>query len=251
MKVATIQFCPKFNDAQGNMKRIISLVVQAAKNGAKIIVLPELAISGYSFMNEAEAAPFAEVITDFDPQTPKKETASMNVMFLLCQRLGICVAWGTVGKEAGTGKLYNAQILMQPSGKYAYYYKINGWGNDFLWACSGKANPTIEVIEGKKVGLLICRDVRDKYDSEWKSFYQKGDADIVLLSCAWGDGGFPAVAWMNFAKENGATLIVSNRYGQEKNNDFGEGGVCIIYPNQKVICDGLEWEEDCIVYGEV
>jgi hypothetical protein len=40
-------------------------------------------------------------------------------------------------------------------------------------------------------------------------------ADVVCLSANWGDGGFPAVSWMDFVEENSTCLIVSNRYGQE------------------------------------
>jgi hypothetical protein len=56
---------------------------------------------------------------------------------------------------------------------------------------------------------------------------------------------------MNFVEENNTTLVVSNRYGIEANNDFGAGGIGIISPDGTVQCKGLVWGQDCIVYGEV
>lgn len=50
---------------------------------------------------------------------------------------------------------------------------------------------------------------------------------------------------------NHTTLVVSNRYGTEIPNNFGEGGICGIYPDQRVMTEGLVWNQDCTVYAEV
>jgi hypothetical protein len=119
----------------------------------------------------------------------------------------------------------------------------------------GRANPPIRTItvggETKKVGLLICRDVRDKKDSKWSGFYEPGDADVVCLSSGFGRGGFPATAWMNFVADNKTALCVSNRYGLDTPADFGPGGVAVIRKDGSVQCDGLIWDEDCVVFGVV
>lgn len=248
MLCAAIQFAPVFKDKKGNLRKMAALVKQAAENGARLIVLPELATTGYSFMNEAEAREEAEFI--------HPDVGSTEAMRLLAEKFQVHIVWGMVEKDGGTGDLYNAQVLVSPDGTWVSTRKVNRFGSDFLWCRPGRANPPIVEIdhEGKsyKVGLLICRDVRDKKDDEkWTSFYEKGDADLVCLSSNWGDGGFPANAWMDFVEDNHVTLIVSNRYGQEGPNDFGEGGSCIIQPPDKVSCEGLVWSTDCIVYAEV
>jgi predicted amidohydrolase len=255
LKVAAIQFSPKYGDCPGNLRRLASLTVRAAKGGAKIIVLPELAISGYSMMSRQAAEPFAEVLSEFKPSATVSMDSSMQAFYAIARTYGAHIAWGLVERDYGTGKLYNSQVLMCPDGSFESYRKINFFGNDYLWASEGRSNPPIRktVIDDRevKIGLLICRDVRDKKDDDWKSFYEPGDADIVCLSANWGDGGFPATAWMDFVKDNKTTLIVANRYGREIPNDFGEGGVCIIAPDGKVQCEGLLWEQDCIVFGQV
>jgi predicted amidohydrolase len=247
MKVAAVQFAPAFADKMGNLRRLAHFVKAAAAEGARLVVLPELATTGYSFMSADEARVFAE------PVHP--DMLTFKSMRVLAESFNVHIAWGMIEVEPGTNDLYNSQVLVAPDSTWVKVAKVNRWGNDFLWARPGRANPPImhSVIDGQewKIGLLICRDVRDKKDDNWASFYEKGDADIVCMSANWGDGGFPSVSWMEFVEDNNTTLVVSNRYQKEANNDFGEGGVCIIEPPDVVHCEGLKWNEDCIVYGEI
>jgi predicted amidohydrolase len=238
---------PVFKDKLGNLRKMAFLARQAADNGARLIVFPELCSTGYSFMSADEARAVAE------PVHP--DALTLKSMAVLASAFDVHIAWGMVRSDEGTGDLFNSQVLVAPDKTWVYYDKICRWGNDHLWARPGRGNPPVlrSVIDGKewKLGLLICRDVRDKKDDDWKSFYDKGDADIVCMSANWGDGGFPSVSWMEFVEDNQATLIVSNRYGKESCNDFGEGGVCIIEPPDTVHAEGLRWFEDCVVYAEV
>lgn len=250
IKVAAVQFAPAFKAKTENLRALTELVSEAAENDAQLIVLPELAATGYSFMGYDDARPFAEVVvSDGGPTTT-------GVFAALAAKYKAVIAYGLVELCEGTGKLYNSQVIVTPDGSWESYRKVNLWGNDFLWASEGRGNPAVLKVdfdgaEQKKVGLLICRDIRDRKDGEWQSFYEPGDADIVAMSSNWGNGGFPAVGWIDFAKENRLTLVVSNRYGKETPNDFGEGGICIIDPDGKVTIDGLVWNQNCIVYGEV
>ena len=250
MRVATVQFCPVFLDRAGNIRRLADLVVRAASQGAQLIVLPELVTTGYSFMNRAQALEHAEVL-QYPADAPH---SSFSVFRALARKLSVHIVWGLVEKSAGTGSLFNSQVLMCPDGAFESYQKCNLFGQDWLWASEGRASPPVRriLVDGKpyKVGLLICRDIRDKAANR-DCLYEPGDADVVAYSAAWGDGGFPANAWMSFVRDNHMTLVVSNRYGQEANNNFGEGGVCIIRPDLSVVCEGLVWNQDCIVYGEV
>lgn len=271
MKVAAIQFAPEFKKPKDNILRAAGLITEAARNGARLIVLPELMTTGYSFLSEAEARPFAENLSilgnrETEPSYLASQGQSMGAMFDLCAKLGVRLVWGLVEEDPGTGKLYNSQVYMEVQKQgpgqsdlkglyYTSYRKICLWGNDFIWAQPGESNPPIvrTVIDGVewKIGLLICRDIKDKKDDKWTSFYEPGESDIVCFSANWGDGGFPATGWMEFVSDNKTNLIVANRYGKETCNNFGEGGICVITKPGKVHCEGIRWEEDCIVYAEL
>ena len=248
MKAASVQFKPKFKKPSENLRSLSKLATEAAEAGADLIVMPELALSGYAMMGHEEAEWMSEELT---PEARFDNNSSVGVFSLIAEKYGTHLVWGLVEKDPTTGSLFNSQVIVFPDGEMASYRKVNLFGNDWLWASEGKANPPVVKVLGKRVGLLICRDVRDKKDEAWDSFYEPGDADVVCLSTNWGRGAFPATAWLGFVKDNETSLIVSNRYGLEVPNDFGYGGVCIIKPGPVIQCDGLKWEKDCIVYGEV
>jgi predicted amidohydrolase len=239
MQIAVVQFGPIFKDVVGNVDRLTHIIRLAASEGAELIVLPELCTTGYSFMGVKDAAPYAE----------HAKGATFQVMAALSTELKVAICWGYL--ETAGPQLYNAQSLVLPGqGLVAHYRKRNLWGNDFLWATVGDVSPPIVTWQGKRIGLLICRDIRNKNDVK-DTLYEAGDADVVAFSSNFGKGGFPSVTWMDFATEKQIHLAVSNRYGEESHNDFGAGGVCIIYPDGKVACQGLEWGKDCFVLANI
>lgn len=240
MRVAAVQMAPVLKNYEANLAQMEALVVQGAKAGARLIVLPELATSGFSLMSEDDARPFAESV---------EWGRTSGAMTDLCASLNTHVVYGFV-EDGEEGKLYNSQVLIGPSGVLSSCRKLNQWGNDYLWASVGTVSPPVVTIEGKRVGLLICRDIRDRSDT-LSDLYEAGDADIVAFSSNFGAGAFPSGSWVKFAKRNRVHLIVSNRFGKEENNNFGEGGICIIGPDGRVSCHGLEWGRPCIVLGEV
>lgn len=237
MKVAVLQYAPEFKSPK-NVLTLLCMVDEAVAEGAGLIVAPELCLTGYSFMSRQEAENFGLPVKNVVAEHLAKRAAKYSV----------AIVWGFL--EKSVENLYNSQAIVLPDGDIRVYRKQNLWGNDFLWATPGDENPPIVDFGGVKVGLLICRDIRDKTESA-SSIYEPGDADIVAFSANFGDGGFPAVSWMDFAKSNKTYLAVSNRYGREANNNFGEGGICVISPDGQVQCDGLVWNKPCMVLADV
>lgn len=252
MKVAAVQFAPKLKSPQTNIKAMEALVAKAVENEAALVVFPELSTTGYSFMSPQEAMPYAEFIGGF-PHAISEVSRPLSLLSMqaLVNQYRIAIAWGVMTVD-GQNRLYNSQVLLTPTTMVAYN-KANQWGNDYLWATEGSQSPPIIRYRNKSLGLLICRDVRDKgpKGSSLKDFYMAGDTDIVCFSANFGRGGFPAVSWIEFAKDNGTWLIVSNRYGLEEHNDFGPGGICVVEPSGKVHCEGLKWNQPCIVYTDI
>lgn len=239
MKVAAVQFAPIFRQPADNLSTMETLVQEAASNGANMVTLPEMAVTGYSFMSEDEARPYSEIAGI---------GVSFRLMAKLSKNLGVAIAWGFMEQAGDT--LYNSQSIVTPEGGHTSTRKRNMYGNDYLWATPGDVSPTIIDWKGRTIGLLICRDVRDKND-KLNDVYEPGDADIVAFSSNFGSGGFPSGSWVDFAMENKTNLVVSNRYGEEVVNNFGHGGICVIRPNGKVEAQGLQWDKPCIVYADV
>src|SRR4051794_41500720 len=53
--VASVQLAPVLGDYAGNQARVLSAVARAAAAGASVVVVPELATSGYAFSSVEEA----------------------------------------------------------------------------------------------------------------------------------------------------------------------------------------------------
>ncbi len=64
IRVSCIQFAPDFGAVDANLARASDLVRAAAAAGSRLIVLPELASTGYVFESAAEAAALAEPVPE-------------------------------------------------------------------------------------------------------------------------------------------------------------------------------------------
>ena len=60
--VACVQMQPAFGDVAANVAHSLDLIDQAAARGARLVVLPELANTGYMFASREEAFRLAEAI---------------------------------------------------------------------------------------------------------------------------------------------------------------------------------------------
>src|SRR5829696_5597286 len=98
VKVASVQCSSDLGDVAGNRKKLTALVEEAAKNGAKIIVLPETAITGYLSQDlktnwHLKGWPIEERFAGKDP-LPFAETVpgpSTDHFRALAKRLGVYV----------------------------------------------------------------------------------------------------------------------------------------------------------------
>ncbi|KUJ98437.1 MAG: Aliphatic amidase amiE, partial [Thermococcales archaeon 44_46] len=64
MKVGFVQMEPKLLDLNANLSKAEKLIGEAAKQGAKLIVLPELFDTGYNFETKEEVEEIAQQIPD-------------------------------------------------------------------------------------------------------------------------------------------------------------------------------------------
>ena len=57
-RVAAIQYEPTLGEKEQNVTDLLRLVEQAAQHDARLIVLPEMATTGYCWESRAEVAPY-------------------------------------------------------------------------------------------------------------------------------------------------------------------------------------------------
>lgn len=234
-KVAAIQFESTLGDKKGNIKALLELSVEAAENGAKLIVLPEMATTGYCFYSRDEITPLVETI-------PGPTTAS----FLeVCEQYMCYIVVGMPEIDQGTGHYYNSAVLIGPGDVKGSYRKTHPFASDPKWAKDGDKGFPVFQTELGRIGMLICMDY---YYFEPARLLALQGADVLCNPTNWCDEKCPAPSWHTRAWENGVFLISADRWGVEREVQFS-GGTSIINPDgviQNYLDDG-----NGIVYGEV
>lgn len=243
--VAAIQFEPKFLEVHKNIAVAQQMIFEAAAKGARVIVLPELCLSGYVIRSKQEAASVCQ----------ERDGYQTESFIPLAKKFNCHIVFGYV--ELQEGKFYNSAAIIGPTGLVGNSQKHNHWGSDALWAESAETMSPVIATPVGRLGALVCRDVMNNYRESYKfykpeqRFYKKGSVDTIALLTSWGsDYGYPDNSWVELAEETGANVIVSNRIGEERDMKY-KGGSCIIDRNRKIWTHGSSFNEAAVVGGVV
>ena len=194
VKVAAVQCSSDLGDVTGNTKKLTSIVSEAANAGAKIVVLPETAITGYLSQDlktnwHVEGMPldanyrwqhpagFAETV----PGPSTKHFAA------LAKEKGIYLTIPFM--EVDGGKYFNTVCLANPKGELvAHYRKLTPWPvPEKSWATPGDRGIQAYDTEYGRVGLGICYDIHTILEK-----YREQKLWALLYPIAWVDDEHPA-----------------------------------------------------------
>ncbi|GAC1649668.1 MAG: amidohydrolase [Ktedonobacteraceae bacterium] len=234
-RVAAIQYDSTLGEKEKNVTRLLQLVEEAATHGAKLIVLPEMATTGYCWQSRAEIAPYVEPIPG-----PTTERFQHLAIQHACY-----IALSLPEVDPHTRVYYNSMVLLGPEGHIGTYRKIHSFIAEPRWARDGDLGmPVWDTPLGRLSGL-ICMDAMYFEAARIPALHQ---ADVLLFPTNWLEEKSPSSWWMARAFENGVYFIAANRYGEERGVQFS-GGSCILNPDgsiQAYLDNG-----EGIVYGEV
>lgn len=147
MKIAVAQFAAEAFNPVANRRRAADVIGEAAAQGARLIVLPELVVSGYAL----DANRLAEVAEPFDGPTLREWTA-------IAAERSVLIAGGFC--EKSDGKLYNAAMLVGPAGPLLHYRKLHLFDREkHIFASGDLGLPVVETEVGT-IGLCVCYDLR-------------------------------------------------------------------------------------------
>jgi predicted amidohydrolase len=234
-RVAAIQYEPTLGEKEKNVRDLLRLVEEAAQHEARIIVLPEIATTGYCWASRTEIAPYVEPI-------PGQTTERFQQ---LASSYGCFIALSLPEVDPDTNAYYNSAALLGPDGLVGTYRKVHSYISEPRWARDGDLGMPVWETPLGRLTCLICMDA---------SFFEAAripalhGADILLFPTNWDDERCPHSWWMARAFENGVYMIAANRYGRERGVQFG-GGSCILNPDGSV--QSYLDTGDGIVYGEV
>lgn len=183
VKVAAVQCYSRMGDKDYNFKLISSLVKNAVEKGAKIVVLPEAAVSGY--MNPAKNVTWTTGESSQEEIAVQNTAESIEGEYIqkyleLARQYKIYLTVPFI--EEDSSKFYNSVLLASPEGKVLGHHRKNSlWTHgDSGWCSIGEAAPQVVDTEYGRLGLMICYDAHSMPE---KLVALK--ADIVLYSVGW------------------------------------------------------------------
>lgn len=217
VRVAAIQFVSEFGQPEQNRQRLAPLIRQAAGQGAKIVVLPETAITGYMSHDlkktwQTDGRKPSEGLEGVDPKDAAEAVPgpSTELFGKLAKELGIYLTVPLVEADASAHRYYNTIVLVDPSGQMLLHYrKLNPWPfAERSWAVPGDRGLQVVDTPYGRLGLLVCYDINFEplCLSELK-------VDSLLYCIAWVDQ--PDSTWFTeklplIARENRLNIIGAN-----------------------------------------
>src|SRR5262249_48709777 len=172
VKVAAVQCSSDIGDVAGNTKKLTGLVKEAAKNGAKFVVLPETAVTGYLSQDlqtnwHVKGMPIEARFRGKDPKdsaevVPGPSTAHFCA---LANELGVYLTVPLLEVDFKNGKdkprSFNTVCLATPKGELvAHYRKLTPWPYpEKSWATPGDRGVQTFDTEYGRAGLGICFDI--------------------------------------------------------------------------------------------
>ena len=130
-------------------------VRDAAREGARLVVVPELATSGYVFSSLQEARAWAEPL----------DGRTVTLWSDLASELGLVIVGGL--SELDAEALYNVSVIVDPSGLRARYRKAHLWGDEPDFFVPGDALPPVVDTAVGRVATMVCYDLEFP---EWSRF---------------------------------------------------------------------------------
>lgn len=225
MKIALIQFAPAFGDLKSTIECLKELFYKVRE--ADLVVLPELANTGYNFDSRKQAFELSETI---------KESVFLDFIKTSCLQYNFTLATGFSEKEGN--KLYNSAILMNKNGVVGTYRKLHLFMNEKNIFEKGNAGLPVFIVDGVKIGMLVCFDWM--FPEVWRKLALQG-VDLILhpsnLVLSFAQSVMPS-----YALVNRVFIATANRFGKEKELAF-TGESVIVNPKGEVLAKAGKFEE--------
>jgi omega-amidase len=165
MRFALLQFSIN-PDPNKNYQKIENAILQAKENNADVLVTQECALSGYPPIE-------IESVEEINFEKQEKELQKITA---LAKENEINVLLGLIRKA--DDQIKNSVAILSPSGTIDYYDKRALWGWDLDNYSPGTISNGIVIINGIKIGIRICFEIR--FPEYFRELY-KENVDIAII----------------------------------------------------------------------
>ena len=144
IRAGYLQFAPEFGDMKANFAKMSALI---KAHPTDLLVLPELAATGYEFKDPEEVSQYAEEFGN----GPMSE-------FLCSQATAHQMTLVAGYPEAAEGRLYNSSMLVTPAGEMFNYRKLHLFSRENELFSPGDLPLRVVETEIGRIGMMICFD---------------------------------------------------------------------------------------------
>lgn len=210
--VACVQFNPKLNERDENIKALYDAIEESARNGAKLIVTPEMVTTGYFYRDREAIWPFVDTIPGITTRCFEKIAKEYQTHIVI----------GMPEVEPETEIFYNSAALIGPGGYIGKYRKIHLWETEEHWAACGDAGIPVFETELGKISINICMD-SIYFESARLAALQGADILVFLTNST----GQSISTLQSRAEANGLYIVSANRTNTE--NDYHMIGASAVW----------------------
>lgn len=256
IRVAAVQAEPVWFNVAGTTEKTITLIAQAAAEGAELVAFPETWLPGYPLflwgMGVAEQLP---LIANYHANSVEVSGPEMAAIRDAAREHGIGVVLGFSEKDHGS--LYIAQALIDSSGELVQHrrkLKPTHVERTLFGEGDGSGLAVVE-LAGATVGALNCWEHMQPLLKF--TMYAQHEQIHVASWPAFGEGlpQLSAEASLAlsraYALEGGAFVLVSNHVATQLPGMTG-GGVARVYgPDGSLLTEPIPGDVEGIVYADV
>ncbi|MDD4658156.1 MAG: carbon-nitrogen hydrolase [Eubacteriales bacterium] len=224
-----IQMESVLGEKETNLNHAIQLVRDAAKQGAKLICLPEMFITGY------QLDILGDSLYDLSEDINGPTIAALSK---LAKEINAYIIAPLAIKNPDQGPLLNVAVLIDDCGQVQGVYSKNHlFGNDDKYFTTSGEYPVFKTKYGT-IGIMICCD--NNYPEPARILALKG-AEIIFTTAAWRIQ--EADLWELYnrcrASENNVFVAGINAFGRMEGL-FLFGHSMLVNPRGKILAEATE-----------
>ena len=266
MRIAVVQTNPSLGAVEKNIARATALLADLPQTQVDLIVLPELAFTGYNFQSPSQILPFVETRTT----APSREWAKEIARKYECSVL--------VGRPTQDTHRHNTASLINSTGETIHeYYKHHMFETDYKWACTpgpGFSQTTLTFDNTPTpTSIGICMDLNPKEfiapftSYEYANYLLNNQVSLILLPMAWllpseynleyiGESTSTLEYWIKrltplVMDVKRRTVVVCNRTGEEEGAVYA-GTSCVLRVGRgEAVILGILGREEGVLYVDV
>lgn len=245
-ELGVVNFKSTWGNKEANVNSMLSYVEQAHEKGVKILLFPEMCVTGYSSSSNPESLEYQTAVN----LAESADGATATTFAEVADAYDMWIIYGATETVEGDNEhAYNSAFICSPEGEVTTYQKISP--DEGSWC---KAGETPVLITAENYGYIGVSISNDTYDMpEIARYYSAKGCNILLnLSASAknytdtdGDGIKNDKAWEWYYKNriesntsrDGYTLLSSNLVGADSPAD-SDGNQPYDFPGGSVILQG-------------